>query len=450
MVLKNLVIKIIAFYFIILSLSHLLSVFRFAWRDIPFYYIYFTFISDTVFTHSMSNLFRLFTVYSIFLWIILAIGLLTGYQLLRQTKSGLYLAIFLQIVGLIFIATKAAYSPGIFSYIMSVFRGLVSGNFVWMASSFDVLFSAFIPIYLFINRKRFNGFIKLGFGNEFLNQQHPVKQSLEQKISGQVSVPPEFNNINNPSTGSTKPIWQTDVFIVLLIVLFWPVGLILMWKYASWRKLIKTLLTIFFSLSVILPFIVAISFLMIIPKQLTTGNSYNSSQLNKNSEYEKTYQFEDLKNGFIRVQSKKYNGFSFEFPDYIKYVFPKSGRDDQIGFGTDESLKNDNLDTFMRFAIMRFNIIKVYGNDINDKDDETAIKETLKLNPELIRYNLNGMSTLKNKSGNDVLIYYKGYVYKFSYGFLYGPLLRPTLTEEENRREKETFEYMIKTFKVEN
>ena len=60
------------------------------------------------------------------------------------------------------------------------------------------------------------------------------------------------------------------------------------------------------------------------------------------------------------------------------------------------------------------------------------------------------MSTLKNKSGNDVLIYYKGYVYKFSYGFLYGPLLRPTLTEEENRREKETFEYMIKTFKVEN
>src|SRR3989344_4156080 len=104
MVLKNLVIKIIAFYFIILSLSHLLSVFRFAWRDIPFYYIYFTFISDTVFTHSMTNLFRLFTVYFNFPLNHPGIGFPYGYQLLRQTKSGLYLAIFLQIVGLIFIA----------------------------------------------------------------------------------------------------------------------------------------------------------------------------------------------------------------------------------------------------------------------------------------------------------------------------------------------------------
>ncbi|MCL5970834.1 MAG: hypothetical protein M1450_05040 [Patescibacteria group bacterium] len=169
---KNLVIKIIAFYFIIVGLSQLLGALYFAGYTFPSV----TFLSDATFTHSISNLFSFSTPPSVRLWFILVIGLFTGYQLLRKTKSGLYLTIALPVIGLIFTVTKTSSFPTILDYIQWVFSGLVSGNLFWTTSSIDVLISVFIPIYLFTQRKMFNGIVVLGLRNKLFNQQNSPQQ----------------------------------------------------------------------------------------------------------------------------------------------------------------------------------------------------------------------------------------------------------------------------------
>lgn len=49
-------------------------------------------------------------------------------------------------------------------------------------------------------------------------------------------------------TKTTKT-WQGNPFLViLLLVFFYPIGLFLMWKYASWNKLVKIIVSAFFLL----------------------------------------------------------------------------------------------------------------------------------------------------------------------------------------------------------
>lgn len=43
-----------------------------------------------------------------------------------------------------------------------------------------------------------------------------------------------------------KKWYQNTVFIIALLILFFPVGLFLMWKYTSWNKIIKWVITGFF------------------------------------------------------------------------------------------------------------------------------------------------------------------------------------------------------------
>jgi len=40
------------------------------------------------------------------------------------------------------------------------------------------------------------------------------------------------------------PIWKNQVVIAAVIVLFFPLGLFLMWRYAPWRTVLKWLWTI--------------------------------------------------------------------------------------------------------------------------------------------------------------------------------------------------------------
>lgn len=50
----------------------------------------------------------------------------------------------------------------------------------------------------------------------------------------------------------TKKKWyQKTGWIIALLVLFFPVGLFLMWKYANWNKVVKWVITGFFALMVI-------------------------------------------------------------------------------------------------------------------------------------------------------------------------------------------------------
>ncbi len=48
-----------------------------------------------------------------------------------------------------------------------------------------------------------------------------------------------------------KKWYQTTGGISLLLILFFPVGIYLMWKYANWNKVVKWVVTIFFALIVL-------------------------------------------------------------------------------------------------------------------------------------------------------------------------------------------------------
>lgn len=48
-----------------------------------------------------------------------------------------------------------------------------------------------------------------------------------------------------------KKWYQNTIFIIALLILFFPVGLFLMWKYTSWNKIVKWVITGFFALALL-------------------------------------------------------------------------------------------------------------------------------------------------------------------------------------------------------
>jgi hypothetical protein len=58
----------------------------------------------------------------------------------------------------------------------------------------------------------------------------------------------EYRNELRAKTVAKKRWYQKTIWIVVLLVLFFPVGLFLMWKYTKWNKAVKWIITGFFLL----------------------------------------------------------------------------------------------------------------------------------------------------------------------------------------------------------
>lgn len=265
------------------------------------------------------------------------------------------------------------------------------------------------------------------------NQQSANLQTVEQQVA---FVSPSTSN-------SEKPFWQTDAFIVLLLVFFWPAGLILMWKYASWRKRIKTLLTLFFSASIVVPVIVFLFFAALFSNQIQKRNEFGvppsksdlTTQAPTNS---KVYYFEDLGNGYTSVTSPKYK-FSFEFPSDLKYYPPfgegQDGIAESIGFHTEKRLKNDSSSSFF----------------INFSPSTTGNPcESYKSLSNWSQTTVGGLPAVKSGTPDDqtIIVCGGGYNYSFSYSGAYTPKNEGALTPEESTKEKAAFENILQTFKI--
>lgn len=121
----------------------------------------------------------------------------------------------------------------------------------------------------------------------------------------------------------TKPFWQTNAFTVLALAIFWPIGLLLMWKYTPWRKWVKSLLTIFFLIGAIpLLFIWTLLFGL-------KGYSFIKNKTNPHvANQSKQYNCVALNSEWGKCTNTKYN-FSFEYPVKWNYV---DLRPEGIGF----------------------------------------------------------------------------------------------------------------------
>lgn len=140
-----------------------------------------------------------------------------------------------------------------------------------------------------------------------------------------------MENSNQSHTTSTqRPIWKTDVFIVLALVIFWPVGLFLMWRYAPWRKWVKGLLTSFFILGA-LPILFIWTLLFGLKGYSFVDNILNPRAVNES----KMYDCKPVNAEWGRCINTKYN-FSFEYPASWNYI---DLRPEGIGF----SPKQENL-----------------------------------------------------------------------------------------------------------
>lgn len=121
----------------------------------------------------------------------------------------------------------------------------------------------------------------------------------------------------------SKSIWQSDAFIVLSLVIFWPIGIFLMWKYALWRKRVKGLLTAFFLIGAI-PLLFIWSLLFGLKGYSFISNITNPRVVNQS----KLYNCVALNSEWGKCTNTKYN-FSFEYPVKWNYI---DLRPEGIGF----------------------------------------------------------------------------------------------------------------------
>lgn len=215
-----------------------------------------------------------------------------------------------------------------------------------------------------------------------------------------------------------------------------------MWKYAPWKKWVKTLLTLFFSASIVLPIIVFFLFAVIFSGQVQKRNEFGTpptsiSQSQTPTE-SKVYYFEDLGNGYTRVTSPKYK-FSFEFPSDLKYYPPfgegQDGLAESIGFHTEKRLKNDSSSSF----VINFSP-STTGNPCESYKSLSNWSQTT----------VGGLPAVKSGTPDNqtIIACSGGYNYSFSYSGAYTPKNEGTLTPEESTKKNAAFEHILQTFKI--
>jgi len=266
---------------------------------------------------------------------------------------------------------------------------------------------------------------------------------MEMENSSQPQTAPTPSVVNNPSpaTVNQKPLWKTDAFVLLLVV-FWPVGLFLMWKYTTWRKRVKILLTLFFSATIVVPIIVVIFMSLFVSSQVQKRSSFGtpppSSSLTQTPEQSKVYYFQDFGNGYTKVTSTKYT-FTFEFPSDLKYYpsfgEPQAGVLESIGFQTEKRQRNDNSASFViSFAP------STTGNPCESYKSLSNWSSTT----------VNGLGAVKSGTPENqtIIACSGGYNYSFSYRAAYTPNKEGELTPDELVKEKTAYEHILQSFKV--
>jgi len=131
-----------------------------------------------------------------------------------------------------------------------------------------------------------------------------------------------------------KSFWKTDAFIILALVIFWPIGLFLVWKYTSWRKWVKGLLTAFFLIGAI-PLLFIWSLLFGLKGYSFISNITNPRVVNQS----KLYNCFVLNSEWGKCTNTKYN-FSFEYPVKWNYI---DLRPKGIGFSPSDKDIVDNF-----------------------------------------------------------------------------------------------------------
>jgi hypothetical protein len=148
---------------------------------------------------------------------------------------------------------------------------------------------------------------------------------------------PENNDGNITFTSSPdstlqveKQWYEKDFYVILAFLLFYPVGLFMMWKYSSWKKSAKIILTTFFVIG-LLPLL----FIWISLASIKVKNTVNPGKANTSQYYTCT----QLNAEWSKCKNTQF-GFSFEYPAKWNYI-DQSG--DTLLLGTATNLKDNYI-----------------------------------------------------------------------------------------------------------
>ena len=150
-------------------------------------------------------------------------------------------------------------------------------------------------------------------------------------MDSEQNIPPN----TAPQSTVAVTFWKTDGCALLFIIVFWPVGLFLMWKYSSWKKWVKVLVTILYTPTI--AFLSLIFGLYVLSSGwLAVEDIINPVVINQASGYTCTQN--DTEWGKCTNIKKS---ISFEYPLSWNYVTLSEGGDMEFSPNKDD-LKNTN------------------------------------------------------------------------------------------------------------
>ena len=148
---------------------------------------------------------------------------------------------------------------------------------------------------------------------------------------------------------------EKNWFIILMLIIFFPIGLYLMWKNAKWNKIIKIIITIFIGICIFIP----------------SGDKNNNNNATNNIKTEvKHNKYEELENNCKEIlNSKDYYSMTDEERNQINDLINKM---DKI----DEDFKTENKD-----LLDKYKTDKYYDNNYKGviiADIQEVVKKQLK------------------------------------------------------------------------
>ncbi len=265
-----------------------------------------------------------------------------------------------------------------------------------------------------------------------------IVNSLQKMGKSEVDIAVAFSTLNFSS--KKKSIWTNNWIIILFLLLFFPLGLFLMWKYAKWNKVLKIIITIFFVL--ILWFIwtivrLVVTYTMVYKPRYDKINAVGTPPPSKTPN-QKVYYFE-YGNKYNKVTSPKYH-ISFSYPAYITAHPPLFIETQQSG-------------ELLKFTDNENKSIELSYWPLLDPTGKSYAGEKKRSNPKII--SINGREFVKQSYSSPNTQLADTLFYTWDRGILHQFLLRSQgikngtqQIDKDPKRDQDAFDYMINSIKI--
>lgn len=203
-------------------------------------------------------------------------------------------------------------------------------------------------------------------------------------IQQSFSTEQNFDTPQHPTHAyKPKKIYQKNWFIILMLIVFFPVGLFLMWKHSNWNIVIKIIISMFFAIMCIYSWLNPTDTVQ--PKTTTTATTHQEKNNKKilNTSYEFGFKNNTITedNCTIKITNLKIVEDNNEYILDVHYDYTYTGSGEPHSALTDFSnyimiaqgtYQNNGKNTYNELGTGRSpDFLKLYMNDVPNAKNET-------------------------------------------------------------------------------